>query len=211
MSTEWVTIATFPLLAPADVCRSVLEAAGIPVFVKGENTSAWLSGFSAFGTSVELQVPADEADRAVAILEQEVTQNEYAADGEEDPSVEHWAEETALTPEPYVIKRLEDTPETACPCGISRRILTGEDNDLVSIHHVTIDQEARKHYHERLTEYYVILDGEGEIELNDDRVAVSPGDVVMIPPGTAHVARGRFEIINIVCPPFDSDDEFTVE
>ena len=110
-------------------------------------------------------------------------------------------------PRRYVVKTLEDTPPIACPCGTARRIITGEDNDLLSVHRVTIRKEARKHYHTRLTEYYIILSGSGEIELDDERVPVKPGDVIMIPPGTRHVARGELEIINIVCPPFDPADE----
>jgi len=113
--------------------------------------------------------------------------------------------------EPYVVKRLADVAPTPCPCGSSWRILTGTDNDLVSIHRVKIAQEARKHYHKTLTEYYIVLSGNGELELDDDVVAVSPGDVVMIPPGTAHVARGELEIINVVCPPFNPDDEHVAE
>jgi len=109
---------------------------------------------------------------------------------------------------PYVIKRAADAVPVQCPCGDARRILTGADNELLSIHHVTILKTARKHYHKRLTEYYVILSGTGDIQLDNDHVAVGPGDVVMIPPLTRHVARGDFEIINIVCPPFDPDDEF---
>ncbi len=113
--------------------------------------------------------------------------------------------------QPYVVRRLEDVEVVSCPCGAARRIITGADNDLLSVHRVTISKEAQKHYHKRLTEYYVVLSGTGEIELNDDRVPVKPGDVVMIPPLTKHVARGDFEIINIVCPPFDPNDEYLAE
>jgi len=112
---------------------------------------------------------------------------------------------------PYIIKRGADAVPVQCPCGEARRILTGTDNDLLSIHHVTIAKTARKHYHKKLTEYYVILSGTGDIQLDDDQVAVGPGDVVMIPPLTRHAARGALEIMNIVCPPFDPDDEFCDE
>ena len=111
----------------------------------------------------------------------------------------------------YVLKRLAKVQPVACPCGSARRILTNEDNDLISVHRVKVSKEAKKHYHKHLTETYVILSGSGEIELNEDRVPVSPGDVVMIPPLTHHVAHGNFEIINIVCPPFDPEDEIAVE
>ena len=111
----------------------------------------------------------------------------------------------------YVIKKSKDVEPVSCPCGSSQRILTREDSYLLSIDRVRISKEGKKHYHKSLTEFYIILSGTGEIELNDDVVSVEPGDVVMIPPLTKHVARGEFEIINIVCPPFDPEDEHLIE
>ena len=109
------------------------------------------------------------------------------------------------------VRKASDTAPVACPCGEARRIVTGEDNDRLSVHRVTIAGEAKKHYHERLTECYVVLSGTGEVELGDERVVMEPDDVVFIPPGTQHAMRGHFEIINIVAPPFDPEDEFVVE
>lgn len=105
------------------------------------------------------------------------------------------------------IRNVSDVAPVPCPCGEARRIVTGADNDRVSIHRVSINGEARVHYHERLTEHYVVLEGTGEIELDGVRHAVGPGDVVAIPPGTHHALRGHFEILNIVTPPFDPEDE----
>lgn len=110
-----------------------------------------------------------------------------------------------------IVKRLADAPVVQCPCGEARRILTAADNALVSIHRVHVHKDARMHYHKKLTEYYVILSGSGEIALDGDRVRVQPGDVVMIPPGTRHAARGEFEIVNVVCPPFDGVDEYDAQ
>jgi mannose-6-phosphate isomerase-like protein (cupin superfamily) len=110
-----------------------------------------------------------------------------------------------------IIRNAADVAPVACPCGEARRIITGADGSDVSIHRVTISRDAQKHYHTRLTEYYVILSGEGEMELGDERVAVKAGDVIMIPPGVAHVARGSFEIINVVSPAFDAADEHLAE
>ena len=113
--------------------------------------------------------------------------------------------------ESYVIRNVDDVEAIECPCGSARRIITAEHNDRVSIHRTRINREAKKHYHKALTEYYVILCGSGEIEIDDDCVPVKPGDVIMIPPMTKHVARGDFEIINVVAPPFDPADEYVVE
>ncbi len=114
-----------------------------------------------------------------------------------------------------VVRHVDEVAPVACPCGEAQRIITGEDNALLSIHRVKIRGEAKLHYHNRLTEYYVVLEGEGEIEVggasNLVRHAVRPGTVVMIPPGTHHALRGNFEIINIVTPPFDAADEHLAE
>jgi mannose-6-phosphate isomerase-like protein (cupin superfamily) len=114
-------------------------------------------------------------------------------------------------PKRYIHKKLKDVRPVKCPCGSSRRILTGADNALVSIHRVKISRAAKKHFHKRLTEFYIVIAGSGAIELNDSRIKLARGDIVMIPPLTRHAARGKMEIINVVCPPFDPKDEYVVE
>ena len=109
------------------------------------------------------------------------------------------------------VRKAADVAPVACPCGQARRIVTADDNDRVSIHRVTIAGEAAKHYHEIAAEHYYILSGAGEIELDDETIAVQPGDLVYIPPGVRHALRGDFEIINVVAPPFDPADEYVVE
>ena len=111
----------------------------------------------------------------------------------------------------YVVKRVEDVSATPCPCGESQRTITGDDNDVASVHVTTITQDSKRHYHKRLTEFYYILEGTGEMLLDDDVVAVGPGTVVCIPPNTVHVARGELNIVIFVVPPFDPSDEHVVE
>ena len=90
----------------------------------------------------------------------------------------------------YVIRRLSETEARRCPCGDAYRVLTGEDGPDVSVHFVQIAADARAHYHRERTEVYVVLEGEGGIELDGSVEAVSPGTVVKIPPGVRHRARG---------------------
>ncbi len=109
----------------------------------------------------------------------------------------------------YIVRRvLEDVQPVQCPCGQSIRAITGKDNDLASIHVVTISKDSKLHYHKRLTEFYYVLEGEGELQLNDDVIKLKPHTLVMIKPMTKHVARGNLKILNIVIPPFDEEDEF---
>ena len=111
----------------------------------------------------------------------------------------------------YVVRHLAETPVTHCPCGDAFRIITPDDGAPASLHRVEIRGDARKHYHRRHTEMYYCLEGEGELELGEERIAFTPGTAVVIPPGTPHAARGKFKIINIVIPPFDPADEIVVE
>lgn len=109
---------------------------------------------------------------------------------------------------PALIRRLEDTPGVDCPCGVARRILTAADGAVLSVHRVSIREDSRTHYHRRLTETYYVLEGEGVMELDGIGHPLRPGTVVHIPPGVRHRAVGRLEVLNMVVPPFDPDDEF---
>jgi mannose-6-phosphate isomerase-like protein (cupin superfamily) len=72
---------------------------------------------------------------------------------------------------------------------------------------VQIEDDARVHYHKRMTEIYYFLEGEGQMELDGTRHPVHPGMSVMIHPGCRHRAVGKFKIINIAIPAFDPADE----
>jgi len=76
------------------------------------------------------------------------------------------------------------------------------------VHVVEIEQDSRVHYHRTMTEIYVVLEGEGEIELDGVRHPVKPLTAVYLPPGCRHRAIGRLKILNLPIPPFDPGDEF---
>lgn len=110
-------------------------------------------------------------------------------------------------PDNFAIARLADLPPVQCPCGTTRRAFVDEAAGG-SIHLVEISADARTHYHKRLTEIYYILAGSGEMELDGQRHAVSPGDAVLIRPGCRHRAIGELQVLNIVIPGFDAEDEW---
>lgn len=91
---------------------------------------------------------------------------------------------------------------------MSRRAFVSPDNPTATIHMVDISEDARAHYHKKLTEIYLILDGEGFMELDGERVAVRPGSTVFIPPGVRHRAIGGMRIVNVPVPAFDPEDEW---
>ena len=112
------------------------------------------------------------------------------------------------TPTPrYSVVQLDHVPPTPCPCGEARRAFA-EPGNAASVHLVDISVDARTHYHKRMTEIYLILEGEGHLELDGERVPVKPMTAVYIRPGCRHRAVGRMRIINIPVPAFDPEDEW---
>jgi len=67
-----------------------------------------------------------------------------------------------------------------------------------------------KHMHPNTNELQYILEGTGTIWLGDKEVRVKPGDLVVIPKGTAHAGTkpdsGVFKAIAIKTPPQGPDD-----
>jgi mannose-6-phosphate isomerase-like protein (cupin superfamily) len=107
----------------------------------------------------------------------------------------------------WLVARLDEIEPVACPCGMSRRAFVDPANTAATLHLVDISEDARAHYHEKLTEIYYVLEGEGHIELDGEMVPVRPGSAVMIFPGTRHRAVGKLKVLNIPVPPFDPEDE----
>lgn len=110
---------------------------------------------------------------------------------------------------PLIIRHADDVEPVDCPCGGSRRILTGHDNPKVSVHRTEF-RNAQTHVHHRTTEIYYILKGSGNIILNGQSRKIMPGDTVQIPPGTSHKVEGKVTALVICQPAFDPADEFLV-
>lgn len=108
----------------------------------------------------------------------------------------------------FQILRPSELPPMRCPCGETRRAFVDDRDGIVSLHMVDISTDARTHYHERLTEIYYILEGEGEMELDGERHAVRPGDAILIKPLCRHRAIGKLRVLNIPVPAFDPADEW---
>jgi mannose-6-phosphate isomerase-like protein (cupin superfamily) len=107
----------------------------------------------------------------------------------------------------FHVAQLNSIPPIPCPCGEARRAFA-ERGNAASVHLVDISVDARTHYHKRMTEIYLILEGEGHLELDGTLVPVKPMTAVYIRPGCRHRAVGKLRIINIPVPAFDPKDEF---
>ena len=108
----------------------------------------------------------------------------------------------------YMTAHFDEINPVACPCGQSRRAFADPDNPTATIHMVDISKDARVHYHKKLTEIYLILEGEGHLELDGRMVPVKPMTTIFIKPGCRHRAVGTMRIINVSVPAFDPDDEW---
>ena len=108
----------------------------------------------------------------------------------------------------YYISQMDELDPVPCPCGQTRRAFISPDNPVATIHMVDISEDSRAHYHKKLTEIYLILDGEGYMELDGERVPVKPMTSIFIKPGCRHRAVGKMRIVNIPIPAFDPEDEW---
>ena len=94
----------------------------------------------------------------------------------------------------------------ANPAGMRNKMFVNADGATVSIQ----DGNVPKHMHPNANEMQFILEGTGTIWLGDKEVRVKPGDLVIIPHGTAHGGTkpdGRtFKAIAIKTPPQTPDD-----
>lgn len=117
---------------------------------------------------------------------------------------------TTTTRKPgYSVRRAADAPAVPCPCGQSTRIVTAADG-LGCSFHITHIFDSALHYHRRSAEVYYVLEGTGRMELNGDTIAIEPGTVVTIEPGTRHrlTSEGGVKTVVVAVPPFDPGDEF---
>jgi mannose-6-phosphate isomerase-like protein (cupin superfamily) len=103
--------------------------------------------------------------------------------------------------------RLEGVP---CPCGTARRAFADVADFPATVHRTEISTDARVHYHRRLTEVYYILECQSgaEMQLDDERIPVAPGNCILIPPGVRHRAIGKMTVLVLVSPKFDENDEW---
>ena len=72
-------------------------------------------------------------------------------------------------------------------------------------------RQTERHYHAASEELYYVLDGEGEMEIDNEHSAVGPGDAILIPPGAWHqITAGDAELRFLCCcaPGYEHEDTF---
>ena len=82
------------------------------------------------------------------------------------------------------------------------------DNPVATLHLLEVKVDAELHYHKTMTEIYLILEGEGHMELDGEMVPVKPLTGILIKPGCRHRAVGKMRIAIVPIPAFDPQDEW---
>ena len=95
-------------------------------------------------------------------------------------------------------------------CGQIRPLIEEKDQAAAEVHHVEIDH-AKLHYHAKTDEFYYIIEGEGTMLLDDERVPVHKGMVVYVPRGVKHKAVGKLTVLTICIPRGVMDDIHELE
>lgn len=69
---------------------------------------------------------------------------------------------------------------------------------------------TERHYHKLSEEFYFLLEGRGEMEVDGERRAVGEGDAILIPAGSWHQIRAEEELRFLCCcaPPYAHSDTY---
>lgn len=100
--------------------------------------------------------------------------------------------------------KLTAQEEFRSTCGMRRDLVDVGADEPLWFHYMRIG-DSRKHFHAKTTEYYFVVSGRGEMDLDDETVAIETGDMIVVPPGVRHTSRptgdADLEILIIVVPP----------
>lgn len=99
----------------------------------------------------------------------------------------------------YLVRDPAEITPWAETCGQIRCMVEESDGAAAEIHRVEIDN-AKLHYHAKTDEFYYIIDGEGQMRLDDEMIDVKQGMVVYVPRGVKHKAIGKLTVLTICIP-----------
>ena len=92
-----------------------------------------------------------------------------------------------------------DVQPWAETCGQIRPLLEEKDGAAAEVHHLQISND-KLHYHQRTDEIYYVLDGQGQMRLDDEEIELHRDVVVYVPRGVKHKAWGNLTVL-VVCIP----------
>ncbi len=106
------------------------------------------------------------------------------------------------------VRKLKEMPIEKGSCGMRRRLITEKDCDMIAFSHLKIS-DAQKHYHEKTTEFYYVLKGEGSLEIDEELIPLEEGTLVMIKPGVVHraISHNGLEVLITMIPPYGETED----
>ena len=113
------------------------------------------------------------------------------------------------------VRSRDDAEAFTTKDGSTIRELLGTEHGAVnqSLAEATLEpgQATQRHYHARAEELYLLLDGEGEMEVDGATRRVAAGDAILIPPGAWHQIAAAGAPLRFLCccaPPYSHDDTY---
>ncbi len=75
---------------------------------------------------------------------------------------------------------------------------------------VPAGSSTERHYHKESEEFYYLLEGRGEMEIDGESITVGPGDAILIPAGARHRIRAVTGLRFLCCcaPPYSHEDTY---
>lgn len=110
----------------------------------------------------------------------------------------------------FTVRKLTAIETEQSTCGTRQRLFSNGDETPAFIHLVHI-KASKTHYHLRATEFYYVLEGEGEMTVDGETIALSPGTMVKLDPGCLHSSKGDHVVMVIGIPDIAEDDIFFPE
>ena len=114
----------------------------------------------------------------------------------------------------HVLQLSVQTPFTTKDGSTIRSILDRTNapvqNQSLAEAQVPAGSATQRHYHKLAEEFYFILEGAGEMEIDGETRLVGPGDAILIPAGAWHTIRARNALRFLCCcaPPYSHGDTY---
>jgi mannose-6-phosphate isomerase-like protein (cupin superfamily) len=104
-----------------------------------------------------------------------------------------------MTATKYLRRHPSEVKPWAETCGQIRPLIEEHDGAAAEVHHLQIT-DAKLHYHQRTDEIYYVIDGTGQMVLDDTQIELVKGLTVYVPRGVKHRAWGNLEVL-VICIP----------
>jgi mannose-6-phosphate isomerase-like protein (cupin superfamily) len=75
---------------------------------------------------------------------------------------------------------------------------------------MTPGQSTDRHYHKLCEEFYFLLEGTAQMDIDGETCVVGPGDAILIPAGARHQITAQTKLRFLCCcaPPYDHADVY---